>query len=163
MSLQRIGISLAIMGKLICSVALAAIQIVTLSTDKSSYHPNEEVTLELRNELGRSIYCHAVSASPAFFVDRLEKKEGEEWRPVPVRCSWPECHLDIDGPGKMDSGQRVFIKILLTRHDKQMKTDLPLEPGVYRWIGNYQERPEGTDSKQWRWLEVLSNQFVIRK
>ncbi|MBF0595143.1 MAG: hypothetical protein HQL22_09260 [Candidatus Omnitrophica bacterium] len=138
------------------------IQTVVLSAESGVSSSKGEGTVEFINELGGPVYCQAVSTTPTFFIKQLQKKEGVDWRSIPIRCSWPDCDIDFDGPGKMDNGQRVKIVMPLVRYDSSTKKVVPLEPGFYRWVGSYQERPDGSQSKDWTWAEVQSNQFEVK-
>ncbi len=145
----------------VVTAAADPIRIVTLSAESVVKASAKEMTVEIQNEMGVPIYTQAASATPGMFVVRIEKKEGDTWRSFDAHCSWPDCDIDFDGPGKMESGRRVSVKVSLVRYDKELKKVVSLEPGTYRWIGTYQIRPDGTESKEWKFEDIQSNKFVV--
>jgi hypothetical protein len=138
--------------------------LLIISTDKSTYVAGEPIRVNVQNRSVTPLFCHAVSTTPTFFIDHIEEDTGGgKWQEVPVRCHWPECDIDFDGPGSLNTGKTVSFEWIPVQHDKLLKKDVRLEPGRYRLVGSYQIRPEGTNSKQWDSHEVRSNEFVIEK
>ncbi len=137
---------------------------VVVTTDKATYAVKEPVQVKILNRTSATIFCHAVSGTPTFFIDAVEQRSADgTWQALPVRCHWPECDIDFDGPGPLDPGKEASFSWTPVRHDKALRQDFVLGPGTYRLVGGSQIRPLGTDSHQWTTQEIRSNEFEIRK
>lgn len=133
---------------------------IVVSTDKPLYHAGQEMTVTLVNPGPQDVYALLFS----MFIESVEKKDEKgQWQAFEVRCTWPECDIDADGPTMLGAGQDKTFTWTTVRHDKLLRQDLSLEPGTYRLVGGYQYRPAGSAAKDWAWLSARSNEFEIVK
>jgi hypothetical protein len=135
---------------------------IIVTTDKFEYKQGEVIKITLRNELSESIFSHIGSQTPVFFIDRIErKKSGEDWDKLFAQCQYPHCVDDIDGPAEIKSSQSVsFVWDPLIYPDGANK-NIQAMAGTYRLLITYQIRKNYL-SKNWEWLKVYSNEFVIK-
>jgi hypothetical protein len=134
-------------------------QDVVVKTDKTSYHQGEKIQITVRNSGQESIFSIAASSTPVFSITYIEKKDPMgKWEKSPVRCEWPECDIDFDGPGEIKAGQIIDFEWEPRFYQHQQY--LTFDEGVYRITLNWQIRRD-TDSKRWTWEESKSEEFSI--
>ena len=129
---------------------------VFITTDKTEYESGETLKITLINNSEKSIFSTAISLTPEFSIASIEKQETDKtWEKFSVRCVWPECDIDFDGPSELKVGQKAMFDWVPTVHINNK--DMFLDRGVYRFAINYQA------IKNQAWLQVYSNEFTIKE
>lgn len=134
-------------------------QDVVVDTDKTSYRQGEKIEITVKNNSQESIFSIAASSTPIFSIAYIERKNKMgEFEKLPVRCEWPECDIDFDGPAEIKAGQVVSFE--WEPQFYYLKKYLTLDEGVYRITLSWQLRRDA-DSKKWVWEEAKTKEFTI--
>lgn len=137
-------------------------QEIIVTTDKNEYKHGEVIKITLKNELSESVFSHIGSQTPVFSIDRIErKKSGEDWDKLFAQCQYPHCVYDIDGPSEIKPNQYVSFEWNPLIYIDGTNNNIQTKPGTYRLLVTYQIRKDYL-SKNWEWLKVYSNEFVIK-
>ena len=158
MSIENTAI---ILGFFMVMPVLAFAQDVVVETDKGLYHQGDQIKIRVKNNSPESIFSIAASLTPVFSIDSVERKnKNGEFEKLSIRCEWPECDSDFDGPAEIKPGQDVVFKWEpLVYFQKKYH---PIEEGVYRIIVGWQVRRDG-DSHKWTWEKSRTKEFSVSK
>ncbi len=127
---------------------------VVVSIDKTLYGIDEPIKITLKNNTEKSIFTIAASLTPEFSITSIEQQKPDKtWEKFLVRCVWPECDIDFDGPSELKAGQSVTFDWTPGIHIPQR--DMSLDEGVYRFAIDYQT------AKNQEWLKSYFEEFTI--